>query len=141
MEERATSVGRRWPKEYRSLGTMYCRSVEWSLFFFFIREGKSRSQLPEFSGPWRCSTRPRCRRPRLLLLLRLRDWSQRRSPGTLGPTWTLLPPGLLVGGARENRPEPGTILTDRLLFLRPPASYACGAFLHVASFPPSARWL
>ena len=62
---------------------------------------------------------PRWRRPRLLLLLLLllrhRGWSRRRSPGTLGPAWTPLPPGLLVGGARENRPEPGTILTDRLL--------------------------
>ncbi|CAL8348934.1 unnamed protein product [Boreogadus saida] len=41
--------------------------------------------------------------------------SLRRPPGTLGPAWTPLPPSLLVGGSRENRPEPGTILTDRLL--------------------------
>ncbi|CAL8395266.1 unnamed protein product [Boreogadus saida] len=40
---------------------------------------------------------------------------RRRPPGTLGPAWTPPPPSLLVGGACENRPEPGTILTDRLL--------------------------
>ncbi|CAL8342140.1 unnamed protein product [Boreogadus saida] len=36
------------------------------------------------------------------------------NPGALEPAWTPLPSGLLVGGARENRPEPGTILTDGL---------------------------
>ena len=39
MEERTTSVGRRWPKEYRSLGTMYCRSAERSSLFSLF--GKS----------------------------------------------------------------------------------------------------
>ena len=38
------------------------------------------------------------------------------------------------------RPNSGTWYL-RAIFLRPPRSYACGAFLHVASFPPSARWL
>ena len=66
---------------------------------------------------------PRLRRRLLLLLLLLllrllmrhQGWRRRRPPGALEPAWTPLPPGLLVGGARENRPEPGTILTDGLL--------------------------
>ncbi|CAL8335954.1 unnamed protein product [Boreogadus saida] len=41
--------------------------------------------------------------------------SIRWPPGALEPAWTPLPPGLLVGGASENRPEPGMILTDGLL--------------------------
>ena len=61
---------------------------------------------------------PLCCSPRLRLqlrwwLLRHRGW--RRPPGGLGLGSTPLLPSLLVGGACENRPELGTILTDRLL--------------------------
>ena len=48
MEERTTSVGRRWPKEYRSLGTMYCRSVERSLFFSLLGKEKVGASFRNF---------------------------------------------------------------------------------------------
>ena len=82
------------------------------------------SKLAELLAPRCCSSRLWWRLLLLLLLLRLlllrlllrhRGWGWRRPPGALGPAWTPLPPGLLVGGARQNRPEPGTILTDGLL--------------------------
>ena len=48
MEERTTSVGRRWPGEYRSLGTMYCRSAERSLLFSLIGKEKVGASVRNF---------------------------------------------------------------------------------------------
>ena len=73
------------------------------------------SQLAVLLAPLCCSPRLRLRLLLRLWLRRLRHQGWRRPPGALGPGSTPLLSSLLVGGAREDCPEPGTILTDRLL--------------------------